>query len=234
MRYLPGIDNGRLLSGVAVCLCTVAVSVSATALEASLSTGMTPTPPGDSPNSGLSLLYLLFLLLQSILSVFGISLSEWGTMPGTSGSMIQLGMQFLQLVVQYRVEFLLGVGILIVFGLCVQHRQRINVPNGITPPDNPTESPQTRMTDLRASSSNAVDQAWREMIRNVDLDDPHTRTPREWETAAIEGGFNPAAVATITELFVTTQYGAGDVTPKRRREAQNARSELTREETIDQ
>lgn len=225
----------RLLSAVALGLCTVAVSVSVTALEASVSTGIAPAPPGNSPRPGLSLQALLFLLLNSILSVFGISLDSNGmTLPGGAGFSVRVVLAFLQLVYRYRILLFAGV-VVTVFCIGYYHRDRSGPANGGTLAGDPTGGSETRMPDDRlwTTPSNPVEHAWIEMIEDIDINDSHARTLGEWETAAIETGLDPAAVRTITTLFAEVQYGAMDVTLKRRREAQKALSELTGEETID-
>ncbi len=223
------IDRDRALSAVAICLCAVGVSVAATALESSLTTGMAPNPPRTAPESGLSLWALLYLLLNSILSLFGVSLS-WDALPGTAIP-IRGVTTLLQLVHRYRSVLLVGSVVIIVLGLAMKHRQRIGPTNTFAPPG-PTVQSQTRAADDRAvaSPSNAVARAWTEMVRHVEIDDPHSRTLREWETAAVESGFDPVAVRTITETFADVRYGTADVTPERQRRIQEALTELTEHE----
>lgn len=226
------IGRDRALSAVAICLCAVGVSVAASALESSLTTGMAPNPPRNAPESGLSILALLYLLLNSILSLFGISLSwEASTLPGTANP-IRGVIALLQLVHRYRSVLLVGLVVVTVLGLALKHRQRIGPTNVFTPPD-PTVQSEPRPADwVVASPSNAVARAWIEMVRNVEVDDPHSRTLREWETAAIESGFDPVAVRTITETFADVRYGTADVTQERQRRIQEALTELTEHEVI--
>lgn len=219
-------DRDRRLSAAAICLCTVAVGVSATALESSLSTGIAPNPPDTSPDPGLSLQALLYLLLQWILSVFGISLDQSGTMRSTGGSILQPMILFIQLLYRHRLFLLAGVVVITVLGLGFRHRNRIGSTKMRASADTPAHQPRTQDDWLCATPSDPVARAWIEMVRTLDIDDPHSRTLGEWETAAIETGFDPVAVRTITQTFAEVQYGTADVTPKRRTRVQQALTEL--------
>lgn len=223
------IDRDRLFSTIAACLCILAVGVVAAALESSLSTEIAPTPPSDSSTSGLSLLALLYLLLYLILSMFGGSLDgDWNTMSGTPNP-IQLVISTLQLVYQYRFPLLVGTMVLAVLGLGIRRRHWIGSTTVLTPSDGATVRSQTKTTDdwPRAPLPNDVARSWLEMVQSVDIDEPRVRTPREWETAAIEAGFDPAAVRTITETFIEVQYGNVEMTPRHRTRVQKALRELT-------
>lgn len=225
------IDRNRILSAAAICLCTVGVSLVATALESSLATEMAPTPPATSSGSGLSLQALLYLLLNAILSLFGISFGgETPRMPGTSVTAV---IELLQLVYRYRF-LLICLVVVTVLGIGIRHRPRIGSTTVRPPSDESTKQSRTRPTDdwAMAAPSDAIAHAWIEMIQNVEVNDPHARTLREWEIAAIEAGFNPVAVQTITETFAEVRYGTVDVTPERRTRVQEALTELPSEHMV--
>lgn len=218
----------RLLSITAVGLCILVVGVSATALESSLTTEITPDPPDQEPNSGLSLLALLYALLNAILGLFGISLKNGGgTMPGAP--ILQLVVSGLQVLYHYRLLLGAGIAVLTVLLLGFQHRNQLQFPTIRPTSSTSTQQPQPDPQEGWPAStpSNPVAQAWVEMTTSVDIDNPHARTPEEWRTAAIEAGFDPAAVHTITEAFRDVTYGNSTVTPVRRKRVQMARLELT-------
>lgn len=54
---------------------------------------------------------------------------------------------------------------------------------------------------------NEVYRAWREMTRLLEVPDPETTTPREFEAAAVEAGFDRDDIAALTDLFETVRYG---------------------------
>lgn len=60
------------------------------------------------------------------------------------------------------------------------------------------------------SVENEVYRAWFEMTRALDVAAPETLTPGEFERAAIDAGFPPAAVAQLTDLFNEVRYGGAN------------------------
>jgi len=54
---------------------------------------------------------------------------------------------------------------------------------------------------------NEVYRAWGEMTQLLDVDDPETNTPREFEAAAVEAGMERADVEELTDLFERVRYG---------------------------
>lgn len=61
---------------------------------------------------------------------------------------------------------------------------------------------------------NEVYRAWREMTAYLDVEEPASSTPREFEAAAVEAGLDPADVAALTTVFEAVRYG--DVDPESR------------------
>lgn len=235
MRQSRDADWDRLLPVAAVCLCTIVIGISATALESSLSTEITPHPPEGAPTSGMSLLALLYVLLNTLLSLFGISLN--GAPGGTPRtSVLGIFLSALQVLYQYRVHLLIGFVLVIVLGLVVQYRQQIVSRSVLASSEDSTARSQRETVDNWPSDkpSNAVQQAWIEMIQNVNLENPSARTTTEWQVAAIEADLNPDAVRTITDTFEEVRYGNATVTPARRTRVQNALRQLTntREEAV--
>lgn len=65
--------------------------------------------------------------------------------------------------------------------------------------------------EAEASVENEVYRAWREMTELLDVDRPHSTTPGEFATAAIEAGLGKEDVRELTALFEQVRYGS--VTP---------------------
>ena len=231
----PPIDRDRLLSGTALCLCALAVAASATALESSLST-VPPAPPGDSSGSPLSLLALLFGLLDALLSVFGLSLERGGG-GATGPRLLRAATAVLGTLYRHRLALVAGVGAVTALGLAVRSRRRIRRLVGEPHLSAPTGQSETEATDRsradatadwpEGSPSNEVARAWVEMGRTVEVSDPHALTPGEWQTAAVEAGLDPEAVRTITETFREERYGPGSVPRSRLTDVRRARSALS-------
>lgn len=60
---------------------------------------------------------------------------------------------------------------------------------------------------------NEVYRAWQEMTRLLEVPEPETTTPREFERAAVEAGFERTDVAALTDLFETVRYGDCEAGP---------------------
>jgi len=71
------------------------------------------------------------------------------------------------------------------------------------------------------SLENAVYQAWHEMTAALEVPNPSTRTPAEFERAAIEAGLEADDVETLTDLFREVRYGEATVTADRERRARD-------------
>jgi hypothetical protein len=230
----PPLDRDRLLSASAVCLCVLAVAASATALESSLSTAA-PAPPGDSPGSGLSLLGLLFALLDALLSVFGLSLERGGAASGPQ--LLRAATAALVTLYRHRLALVAGVGAVTTLGLALRTRGRIRRwMDGSARPSateqsgtDPADRSRTKSTAdwPEGTPSNEVGLAWVEMGRTVDVSDPHALTPGEWQTAAVEAGLDPEPVRTITETFREVRYGPGSLSPSQLNDVRRARAALS-------
>jgi hypothetical protein len=66
---------------------------------------------------------------------------------------------------------------------------------------------------------NAVYRAWREMTDALDVADPETTTPAEFEDVAVDAGLDREDVRTLTGLFREVRYGGADATPEREQRA---------------
>ncbi len=78
-------------------------------------------------------------------------------------------------------------------------------------------------------TSNDVYRAWSEMVSQLHVRDPHTKTPQEFAEAAVEDGLNPEAVGTITTLFEQVLYGDQGVSEEQEARALEAMEKLDSE-----
>lgn len=67
--------------------------------------------------------------------------------------------------------------------------------------------------------SNEIHRAWLSMVSATSIDEPQRRTPSECAAAAIDEGYDPGAVQTLTETFEEVRYGGKPVTDERRERA---------------
>lgn len=81
-------------------------------------------------------------------------------------------------------------------------------------------------TYFEIDTSNDVYRAWSEMVSQLYVEDPHTKTPQEFAEAAVEDGMNPEAVGTITTLFEQVLYGDEDVSAEQEARAREAMERL--------
>ncbi len=77
-----------------------------------------------------------------------------------------------------------------------------------------------------ADPDSEVERAWLKLVRRVDADDPKTRTPGEWASAAVDAGLDADAVTTVTRAFESVRYGGDDETEERRRRVRRALDRL--------
>lgn len=61
--------------------------------------------------------------------------------------------------------------------------------------------------ETQAGSDNEIYRAWVEMTRHLPVDHPETSTPREFERAALQAGFETGPVGELTDLFEAVRYG---------------------------
>jgi len=80
-----------------------------------------------------------------------------------------------------------------------------------------------------SDAGNEIYRAWREMVEQVDVENPRTCTPAEFAAAATDAGLSEAHVAELTELFEAVRYGEREVTEEREQRAVEALREIERE-----
>ena len=69
------------------------------------------------------------------------------------------------------------------------------------------------------TADNEVYRAWQEMTALLDIPNPETSTPGDFETAAVEAGMGQDDVRELTRLFEDVRYGDADPSPVRERRA---------------
>lgn len=231
-QRLTGLRD-RLLSALAVAFTMVLLAIVASTLRPSISTTAAPDPPKSIPTAGISLLALIYQLLNAVLALFGISLKPpSGQFSG--GSLIGLVFTILQTIYQHRLAILACIVLLAVFGLLYQYRYHLNVPRVLQSSSEATgTATHSSSTDTASAgwppetASESVQDAWITMIQRVDddVEKPSSRTPTEWQEIAITAGLPADAVETITTTFRAIQYGNAPKTDARR---QHVRDALTR------
>lgn len=82
----------------------------------------------------------------------------------------------------------------------------------------------TAVSELESDTplENAVYRAWAEMTHALDIENPETATPAEFEQAALQAGLNSENVSELTALFEEVRYGTATPTPEREERARAA------------
>lgn len=232
-QRLPSLRD-RLLSALVIALSMVLLAVIAATLKPSISTTAAPEPPKSTPTSGISLLALLYQLLNAFLALFGISLNL-PSGPFSGGSLIGLVFSILQSIYQYRLAIITTIVLLTAIGLLYQYRHQLAVPHVLQSSSETTE-PTAQSSSTAATSASwppetapeSVQEAWVTMIQHVDDDvkKPASRTPTEWQQIAIDAGLPADAVETITTTFCSIQYGTASETDTHLEQVQAALNQL--------
>ena len=225
--------RGRLLSALAIVASMALLAIITSTLEPSISTSVAPQPPKSAPTSGISLLALLYMLLNAFLAFFGITL-EPPSGQSSGGSILELLFMILQVIYQHRLAIIATVVLLTVVGLLYQHRHHLAVPRVF---QSTSEAPETAARSSSAAIASAdwppdtepesVQEAWVAMIQRVDdIEKPSSRTPAEWQRIAIDAGLRADTVETITATFCAIQYGNAPETDTRRKRVRTGLDEL--------
>lgn len=232
-QQLTGFRN-RLLSAVAIGLCIVLVAVVASTLKPSISATVAPEPPKSAPTSGISLIALLYQLINAVLAIFGISIDPPSSQ-FSGGSILGFVFALLKTIYQHRLAIITSVVHLIVLVLLYQYRHRLAVTRVLRSPDETAETAaQSSTTDVVSNSwppepdPDSVQEAWIAMVRRVHdgVETPSSRTPTEWQAIAIAAGLPTEAVKTITTTFRAIQYGSTTETDVHRDRVQAALADL--------
>lgn len=112
-------------------------------------------------------------------------------------------------------------------GLTVRYRDRIIALFDDPDPPAPEELSTPEAEDwLDGAPSNDVDRVWVELVDALDLDRAASMTTTECATAAIDAGYDPDAVRTLTEAFEELRYGGQFATDRHERLARSSRRQL--------
>lgn len=222
----------RLLSAFAIALCVILLAVVADTLKHSISATVAPQPPQSAPTSGISLLALLFLLLNALLAFFGVSLEPpSGQLSG--GSVFDLVFTVLQIIYQHRLAIIAIATLLTVVDLFYQYRHHLAVPRVFQSSSEDTETTTRSSTAITSADwppdtePESIQEAWIAMVQHVgDIEKPSSRTPTEWQQIAVDAGLPTDAVETITMSFCAIQYGNAPETDTRRRRVRVALDKL--------
>lgn len=235
--------HDRLLSSLAIGFSIALLAIVASTLQPSISTTAAPEPPTSAPTGGISLLALIYQLLNAVLALFGISLTPpSGQFSG--GSALGFLVAVLQTIYQHRLDIITTTVLLVILGLLYQYRHRLAIPH-VLQSSTETADAATHSSTTDAASSQwppepdpySIQNVWVAMIRRVDDDvtNPSSRTPAEWQEIAIAAGLPADAVETITSTFCAVQYGIATETDARRQRAQPALDVLdTHQEATDE
>ena len=233
MQHRPTTDRKRALTAAAAALCAVALASAATALDASLPTPVPADPEGSTPG-GTSLLALLFTLLRTLLSMFGIRFEVTGGGFG-GGSTFRTLLAVVGAVYRHRLALVGAVAVLTVAALVSRHRGGIGAlterrrANGPSSDDGGRSRPEWP----RGDPDEAVARAWIDLVERADVADPVARTPAEVHRTAVEAGLDPDAVATLTEAFRAARYGEEPTAESRRTAVRRARRALADEGEVE-
>jgi len=219
------------------------IAVVAATLEPSISTTATPDPPTSTPTTGVSLIALLYGLINAVLAIFGLSIDPpSGQISG--GSALGVIFRLLQSIYQYRLAIIASVVLLTVCGLLYQYRHRLAVPRVLQSSSETTNASTTPSTTEPAGAGwpptpdpDSVQEAWVAMIRRIDgeVRTPSSRTPAEWQEIAIASGLPADAVKTITSTFCAIQYGTTTETAAHRERVRTALDALdAHQEAVDE
>jgi len=238
MHRITGFRD-RLLSALAIAASMVLLTIVASTLEPSISTTAAPKPPKSVPTSGISLLALLYLLLNAFLAFFGISL-EPPAGRSSGGSLLELVFTILQIIYQYRLAIIVSVVLFTVVVLLYQYRHHLAVPRVLQSSSKATEAATKSSSTATAGADwppdtepESIQDAWVAMIQHVDdMEKPSSRTPAEWQRIAVDAGLPTDAVETITTSFCATQYGNVPETDTRRKRVRVALDKLEDQQEV--
>ncbi|WP_229380123.1 DUF4129 domain-containing protein [Haloterrigena salifodinae] len=215
--------NGTVLIATAL-LSILTLGGTAAVLESTPIPSSYDAPADGTGGSGLSLMAVLILLVDALLSLFGIEADPAALATGT-GSWADALVAALGVLRSVALP-LLGIGVIATIVLHVRRRLPTSVSGSLV------FRLGARRSSNRTSRSTATDQswppaeprddvaeAWVSMTDRLDVERPRSRTPEEWAEAAIDAGYDEEAVTTITELYRETRYGDATEPLERRRDA---------------
>ncbi|MFW5929077.1 MAG: DUF4129 domain-containing protein [Halobacteriota archaeon] len=131
------------------------------------------------------------------------------------------GVGVVQQLMKYLVMALIALGILVALLVAYLAYRRYGLPSFGSKQEQAVAN-----TYFEVDTSNEVYLAWSEMVSDLHVESPHTKTPQEFAEAAVDEGMNPSAVDEITTLFEEVLYGDGGVTREQESKALDALERL--------
>ncbi|MFC3958632.1 DUF4129 domain-containing protein [Halovivax cerinus] len=213
--------HGRVLLLVATFLSILSLGIAGSALETVSISSPYESPSAERPDSGVSLFGMLFMLLAAVFELFGIELRE-PTVPAGTGDMTGVFVALLEFLYPNALPALaLGLGAVllsfavrrlpdsrgeslirsvVIWGVSALDGWRYGAGTAPRRNDVGREWPPAEPTD-------EVSRAWVAMIQALDVDTPRSRTPAEWQRAAVDAGIDPSVARELTDLFRKVRYG---------------------------
>ncbi|WP_255171633.1 DUF4129 domain-containing protein [Natrononativus amylolyticus] len=222
-------DRDTLLTlSLALC-CTVALGTAATALESSVS-----TEPGDVIDLDYESLPISTGEAEELRDQYEGGPSESSSESSDSsgaGPTESLLDRLLELLAALFDLLLRALPVLIALAaVAALVRRRRAVVDRLRTSDDRAAAPESLVD---GEPNDAVARAWYEMVRRLDLEERREKTPREFESEAIDRGADPEAVADLTRTFEDVRYGEYAPTEDRTRRVSAALGRLLGRESGD-
>lgn len=169
-----------------------------------------PRETSGEPNLGIE--GVLFQLVTSLFQLFGIDIGSAGLAsgPGPGFGLLVSALRGLRPLALPLLGIGVGVTLLLIVGRRLPDAStgalRSPLQNWSLGPETTPRSSSANETWPPAEPDNEVTEAWVAMTTHFEIDDPSTRTPAEWATAAIDAGYDTTAVENLTDLFREVRY----------------------------
>lgn len=199
----------------AALLAVFALGIAASALEAASIASPYSVPSEPESGATVSLWGVFVQLLVAILEIFGIELD-----PTSIGSPALSPVSIASLITALYPGVLIAIGIVLAVaaGLVAGRRLPTNAVTSIvtgvsnghwwTSRTDGTESASEPWPP--ATPTDDVFREWVALTEDVPVTRPTTRTPAEWADAAIDAGYDPVYVDSVTQRFRAARYGDGE------------------------
>lgn len=125
------------------------------------------------------------------------------------------------------VTLLVGLALLLVLATLVyRYRDQLRALLATPGPDDVGDGATPTTDGGPPADANLVFEAWDSLVRDLDVQDPHTLTTVECARAATEAGFDPDDVDRLRLTFEAVRYGGRPVTDDRRQRVRDVAREL--------
>lgn len=237
MLQKPGIVRSETGWNKALLICTALLSIFTLGITASVLQSVPTTSPYDVPTPTsdgpvLSPLAILLLLFNTFFGFLGVDIE----LPASAGGMISIG-AILALILDILRSIglpllaICGVGMtLIVVSRYISHSTttpiRSLLMNWNQPAKPPTDSHSTDDNWPPSEPKHDVFEIWVAMTEQLEIEHPHSRTPREWAESAIDAGYDEDSIETLTEALRQIRYADSATTIERSRDIKQVREQL--------